>query len=72
MQDTAGNRTLVECNVDAELVADFQIELVGLHGLTAGMEACEAAHGPDLPIMISGNSTLGRGLTPQGPALLPI
>ena len=36
VQDAASNRTLVEGNVNADLAADFQIELTGRHGLTAG------------------------------------
>ena len=36
VQDAANDRTIVEGNVNAGLAADFQIELTGLHGLTAG------------------------------------
>ena len=36
VQDAAGDRTIVEGNVNADLAPDFQIELVGVHQLTAG------------------------------------
>ena len=35
VQDAANNRTLVEGNVNGDLAADFQIELTGVHSLSA-------------------------------------
>jgi Ca2+-binding RTX toxin-like protein len=35
VQDAAGDRTLIEGNVNADLAADFRIELLSLHTLSA-------------------------------------
>jgi hypothetical protein len=40
-QDAAAGRTYVEGDTDGDGVADFQLELVGLHSLTAGVAGAD-------------------------------